>query len=212
MQHFAGILLAGGRSKRMGTDKALLPLPGYNQISFLQHLTRVMLGVCEELVLVTRDVQQADTYARYVSSSVRLVVDEVPDNGPLMGIYSGLRVIEASHVFVCAIDTPLLQSSLLTFLLTQCCDDTLVIPVVDDRPQVLLALYPRVLLPLIEERLQAGRRDPRSLLDVAAIRYIPEEQLRVVDPDLRSFLNVNTPEDLYALRSMLGVSNDDMLL
>ena len=106
----------------------------------------------------------------------------------------------------------LLQSSLLTFLLTQCCDDTLVIPVVDDRPQVLLALYPRVLLPLIEERLQAGRRDPRSLLDVAAIRYIPEEQLRVVDPDLRSFLNVNTPEDLYALRSMLGVSNDDMLL
>jgi molybdenum cofactor guanylyltransferase len=212
MQQVTGLLLAGGRSKRMGTDKALLPFPYSSQISFLQHLTQVMLGACKELVLVTRDVQQADTYVRYVSSLVRIVVDEIPDNGPLMGIYSGLRVVEASHAFVCAIDTPLLQPSLLTFLLTQCCDDTLVVPVVDDRPQVLLALYPRVLLPLIEERLQAGRRDPRSLLDVAAIRYIPEEQLRVVDPDLRSFLNVNTPEDLHTLRSMLGVSNDDMLL
>jgi molybdopterin-guanine dinucleotide biosynthesis protein A len=58
------------------------------------------------------------------------------------------------------------------------------------------------LLSLIAERLQAGRRDPRSLLEVAATRYIPEEKLRQVDPDLRSFLNVNTPEELNTLRSM----------
>jgi molybdopterin-guanine dinucleotide biosynthesis protein A len=188
----------------MGTDKALLPLPGSrSQISFLQHLIQVMFGECEELVLVTRDTQQADTYAPYVVSSVRIVIDEVPDTGPLMGIYSGLRVIEASHAFVCAVDTPLLQPALLTFLLTQCCADTLVVPVVDGLPQVLLALYPRALLSLIEERLQAGRRDPRSLLEVAATRYIPEEQLRQVDPCLYSFLNVNTPEDVHTLRSIL---------
>ena len=128
MQHVAGILLAGGRSKRMGTDKALLALPGSSQVSFLQHLTQVMLGECEELVLVTRDRLQADTYARYVSSSVRVVIDEVPECGPLMGIYTGLRVVQASHAFVCAVDTPLLQPSLLTFLLGQCCDDGLVVP------------------------------------------------------------------------------------
>ena len=241
MQHVAGILLAGGRSKRMGTDKALLPFPGNSQISFLQHLTQVMLGECEELVLVTRDMLQADIYARYVSSSIRIVVDEVPDCGPLMGIYSGLRVVEAARAFVCAVDTPLLQPSLLRFLLAQigqaqgtvttegvdgqvqetvstegvggqvqgtvpteeCCDDTLVVPVVGGIPQVLLAVYPRALLSLIEERLRAGRRDPRSLLEVAATRYIPEEQLRLVDPHLRSFLNVNTPEDLNTLCSLL---------
>lgn len=186
----------------MGTDKALLALPGPSQVSFLQHLTEVMLGECEELVLVTRDSLQADTYARHVSSSVRVVIDEVPDCGPLMGIYTGLRVVQASHAFVCAVDTPLLQSSLVTFLLGQCCADSLVVPVVDGLPQVLLALYPRALLALIEERLLAGRRDPRSLLEVAATRYIPEVQLRQVDPDLRSFLNVNTPEELNTLRSM----------
>jgi molybdopterin-guanine dinucleotide biosynthesis protein A len=212
----------------MGTDKALLPLPGSSQVSFLQHLTQVMLGECGELVLVTRDRLQADVYARYVSSSVRIVVDEVPDCGPLMGICSGLRVVEAACAFVCAVDTPLLQASLLRFLLAQtgqaqgtvptedvgrqaqgtfptgeCCDDTLVIPVVGGLPQVLLAVYPRALLSLVEERLRAGRRDPRSLLEVAAVRYIPEERLRLVDPHLRSFLNVNTPEDLNTLRLLL---------
>jgi molybdopterin-guanine dinucleotide biosynthesis protein A len=187
----------------MGTDKALLALPGSEQVSFLQHLTEVILGACEELVLVTRDGRQADSYARYVSSSVRVVVDEVPDCGPLMGIYTGLRVVQASYAFVCAVDTPLLQPSLLTFLLAQCCADTLVVPVVGGLPQVLLALYPRALLGVIEERLRAGRRDPRSLLEVAATRYISEEQLREVDPDLRSFLNVNTPEELNVLRAML---------
>ncbi len=225
----------------MGTDKALLPLPGSSQVSFLQHLTQVMLGECGELVLVTRDTLQADIYARYVSSSVRIVVDEVPDCGPLMGIYSGLRVVEAARAFVCAVDAPLLQASLLRFLLAQtgqaqgtvptedvgrqaqgtvpmegvggqaqgtvptgeCCDDTLVVPVVGGLSQVLLAVYPRALLSLVEERLRAGRRDPRSLLEVAATRYIPEERLRLVDPQLRSFLNVNTPEDLNTLRSLL---------
>jgi molybdenum cofactor guanylyltransferase len=232
MQHVAGILLAGGRSKRMGTDKALLPLPGTSQVSFLQHLTQVMLAECEELVLVTRDRLQADLYARYVSSSVRVVVDEVPDCGPLMGICSGLRVVQAARAFVCAVDTPLLQASLIRFLLAQTgqaqgtvptgerggqaqgtvprgesCDDELVVPVVGGLPQVLLAVYPRALLSLVEERLRVGRQDLRSLLEVAAVRYVSEEQLRLVDPHLRSFLNVNTPEDLNTLHSLLEMDD-----
>jgi molybdenum cofactor guanylyltransferase len=203
MQSIAGILLAGGRSKRLGTDKALLPLPGPNPISFLQHLTQVMLPLCDDFVLVTRDRRQADAYSRYVSPSVCIVTDEVPDTGPLMGLYCGLRAAQAAYAFVCAVDTPLLQPALLAFLLDQCRDNMSIIPVVNGLPQVLLAVYPRALRPLIEERLQAGRHDPRSLLEVAAIRYIPEEQLRHVDPDLRSFLNVNTPAELDMLHSIM---------
>ena len=75
-------------------------------------------------------------------------------------------------------------------------------------PQVLLAVYPKCVLPLIEQRIHEGRRDPRSLLapqppqgvlldDVVAprVRYIEEAQLREVDPQLRSFMNINTPEE-----------------
>jgi molybdopterin-guanine dinucleotide biosynthesis protein A len=212
VQRIAGILLAGGRSKRMGTDKALLPLPGSIQISFLQHLTQIMIHACDEVLLVARDKQQADSYACSIPPSVRIITDDVCDTGPLMGLYCGLRAATASHAFVCAVDTPLLQPALLAFLLAQCrtasndstgLPDAPIIPIIDGVPQVLLAIYPRALLPQIAERLQAGRRDPRSLLNVVAPRYILEEQLRCSDPDLRSFLNVNTPEELNTLRSLL---------
>ena len=71
----------------------------------------------------------------------------------------------------------------------------MLVPIVNAIPQVLFAVYPRAILPLIEERLQAGRRDPRSLLDIASVDYIDEAQLRGIDPQLRSFVNMNTPED-----------------
>jgi molybdopterin-guanine dinucleotide biosynthesis protein A len=71
---------------------------------------------------------------------------------------------------------------------------------VNDVPQVLLAMYPRSILPFIEERIRQGRRDPRSLLEIAPLQYISEDRLRQVDPYLRSFIGVNTPEELEGLR------------
>ena len=66
---------------------------------------------------------------------------------------------------------------------------------VDGVPQVLLAVYPRAVLPVLEALLYAGRRDLRALLEVAPVRYIEEAQLRAIDPTLRSFVNVNTPAE-----------------
>ena len=113
-----------------------------------------------------------------------------------MGLASGLQAIQSSHALVTAVDMPFLQSALITFLLSQPLDDRLLVPLVNVTPQVLLAVYPRTVLPLIEERLLAGRRDPRSLLEVAPVRYLEETILRQVDPDLRSFININTPGEL----------------
>jgi molybdopterin-guanine dinucleotide biosynthesis protein A len=76
----------------------------------------------------------------------------------------------------------------------------MLVPLANDVPQVLLALYPHSILPFIEERIRQGRRDPRSLLEIAPVQYISEEQLRQVDPHLRSFINVNTPGELEELR------------
>jgi molybdopterin-guanine dinucleotide biosynthesis protein A len=113
-----------------------------------------------------------------------------------MGLASGLRAMQSSHALITAVDAPFLQPALLAFLLSQPLDDRLLVPLVNAIPQVLLAIYPRAVLPLIELRLREGRRDPRSLLDVVPTRYIEEEQLRQVDPHLRSFLNINTPDEL----------------
>jgi len=177
----------------MGRDKALLPLPGAEGMTFASHLASLLAPLCSDVVLVARDITHAD---KCVVAGVRVVADRIPGIGPLMGLYSGLCAIKSSHALVAAVDMPLLQPAVVSFLLSQPLDEALLVPVVDDIPQVLLAVYPRTILPLIEELLRAGRRDPRSLLDVAAVRYIAEAQLRVLDPQLRSFINVNTPEDL----------------
>jgi molybdopterin-guanine dinucleotide biosynthesis protein A len=176
----------------MGRNKALLPVPGSESKSFVEHLSGVLAAFCSEVVLVARDAEQA---ADYACAGVRILTDEVPDVGPLMGLYSGLRVITASHALVIAVDMPFVQPDMVRLLLTQPLDDALLVPVVDGFPQVLCAVYPRNILSTIENRLHAGRRDPRSLLEVMRVRTIDEMQLRAVDPQLRSFVNVNTPDE-----------------
>jgi molybdopterin-guanine dinucleotide biosynthesis protein A len=188
----AAIILVGGRSRRMGRDKAFLPLPGNNGITFVQHLASLLTSQCSQVILVARDALQA---ADYMLPGVRIITDRISDIGPLMGIYSGLSAVHSSHALVTAVDMPFLQPDVVTFLLSQPLDDALLVPVVNDIPQVLLAVYPRSILPEVEDRLQAGRRDPRSLLDVAKVRYIAEAQLRKVDPQLHSFVNINTSEE-----------------
>lgn len=193
MSTVAGIILAGGRSRRMGRDKALLPLPGDNQSTFISHQAALLAAFCDEVVLVARNEEQA---AHCVLPGVTVVIDQVPEVGPLMGLYSGLRSMQATHALAVAVDMPFVQPALIAFLLSFPRDDALLVPVVDDVPQVLLSVYPRSLLPTIETCLHAGERGPRALLKAARVRYIEEEQLRQVDPQLRSFVNLNTPQDL----------------
>jgi molybdenum cofactor guanylyltransferase len=201
MYSAAGIILAGGHSKRMGQDKALLPCPGNEQISFVEQLATLLLSACSEAILVARDASQATVYARYVPSPARIVTDKIPDTGPLMGLYSGLCAIQSSHALVTAVDTPFLQASVISYLLSKALDEQLLIPIVNDLPQVLLAVYPQTILTIIEEQLHAGRRDPRALLQVAKVHFINEEQLRPVDPQLRSFVNINTPEEFASSKT-----------
>lgn len=200
MKNSASIILAGGRSTRMGNNKAFLPLPGKVRLTFVEQLVSTLALLCSETILVARDAADA---ANYVLPGVHVVTDKVPDQGPLMGLYSGLRAIHAQRALVVAVDMPFILPALVAFLLSQPQSDSLLVPLVNNVPQVLLALYPRTILPLIEQLLQQGRHDPRSLLDVAPVQYIEETQLRSVDPDLRSFININTPEELHAQKDPL---------
>jgi molybdenum cofactor guanylyltransferase len=192
----SGIILAGGRSRRMGQNKALLPHPANQSITFVEHLTSILSPLCTEVLIVARDEAHA---TGFMLPGVRVVFDLLPDCGPLMGLYTGLKAMKTQHALVTAVDMPFVQPALLSFFLSQLPADAMLMPVVNDVPQVLLALYPRSILPFIEERIHQGRRDPRSLLEIAPVQYIQEEQLRQVDPHLRSFIGVNTPEKLQGL-------------
>ena len=208
----------------MGSDKALLALPesinrgttkdvainrlttdslSTGRLTFVEYLTDLLAQCCNEVIIVARDETQTAQLANIplISSTVeaRVIHDLIPDSGPLMGLYTGLSAIRHTHALVTAVDMPLIQPALVTFLLSLPRTDALLVPRVQDAPQVLLALYPRSILSIIKERLEAGRRDPRSLLDVVPVRYIEEEQLRMADLELHSFVNVNTMEEYRAL-------------
>lgn len=197
----AGIILAGGRSRRMGTDKALLPTPAQTSRTFVEHLAGLLSAHCTEVLLVARDETSSQQYSSISPQQPwRLVYDQLPDQGPLMGLASGLRATTASHALVVAVDLPFVQPALLAWLGDFPLTDELIVPRVQGIPQVLLARYPRAILPTVESCLRDGRRDPRALLERAPVRFLEEEQLREVDPELRSFVNVNTPEDFATIR------------
>jgi molybdenum cofactor guanylyltransferase len=190
----SGIILVGGSSSRMGTNKALLPLPGNQSITFVEYLVSSLQACCFETLIVARDQDHARDYD---FPNVRVTFDETPGIGPLMGLYSGLSAIQTTHALVVAVDLPYVQPALLSFLLSQSLPaNTLLVPLVHNIPQVLLSIYPRAILPLVKEQLLEGRRNVRSLLQVAPVQYIEEGQLLQIDPQLQSFMNVNTPEDL----------------
>lgn len=196
----AGIILVGGRSRRMGTNKALLPAPGSTSHTFVEQLAEMLTAICPEVLLVARDASSGQEYTA-LSAHCRIVHDQKPDQGPLMGLASGLHATTCSHALVVAVDLPWVQPALLAWLSNYPLTDELLIPRVQGIPQVLLARYPRAILPTIEACLNVGRRDPKALLDRVPVRFLEEAQLRVADPDLRSFINVNTPEDLAQARA-----------
>lgn len=191
----ACIILAGGRSSRMGRDKALLPVTNTSHRTFLTHLATTLSPLCDELLLVARDEEQAARYRAVADvATFGIITDKVPDYGPLMGIYSGLSAIQSARALIVAVDMPFAQPALVSMLLVRASTEAMTVPVVNAVPQVLFAVYPRSLLPRIETNIAQGRRDPRSLLTTVPVQYIDEAQLRAVDPQLRSFININTPE------------------
>jgi molybdenum cofactor guanylyltransferase len=180
----------------MGRDKALLPLPGSGQETFLEHIVTVLTPLCHEVMLVARDDAQAAAYAQLVPAHVRIVTDRIPDSGPLMGLYSGLSAIQSSHALVMAVDMPFIQPGLVSFLLAQPLDEAIILPIVQENPQVMLAVYPRSILPIVEKCLEDRMRGPRALLQKVPVCYVEEARLREIDPQLRSFVNINRPEEL----------------
>jgi len=204
----AGIILVGGYSRRMGQDKALLSAPGEISLTFVEYLATRLSEICTEVLLVARDEKSSKEYLPLLKGqSWRVVYDQIPAHGPLMGLYSGLQVLSSSHALVLAVDMPFVQPALLAWLNAFPLTDELLIPCVQGIPQVLLARFPRSLLPTIAECLRNGRRDLRALLEIAPTHFLEEEELRQIDPELRSFINVNTREDFHRAFSS-GSSGD----
>ncbi len=211
--HSLGIILAGGGSRRMqlpaGVGKAAVEVAGR---PLLAHVCDAVRPAVDRLVVVAAPDQPLPTVAG-IDAVIR---DSRPGAGPLAGVADALRAAGPDDVaaFVASCDVPLLKTAVVRLLLACVAEPGVAwaVPWVADHPQVLVSALRGSLLPEIEAHLAAGRRDPRGLIDrlrstasdpIARVRLVGAAELEAVDPDLESFADIDTPDDLARIATRL---------
>ena len=181
-------ILAGGESRRMGTDKSQLLIQ--NQ-TFTERIAETLRSMTSSITLVG---------ARQQSSKFPSVADVYPRWGALGGLHAALTACQSEWAIVVACDLPFVTAELFDCLISWRAEHDAVIPLQpDDRPQPLAAVYRT--LPCREratELIQLGRRRPLDLLELVNTRWVPFSELTNLDQAEKFFVNINTPEDYQA--------------
>jgi molybdopterin-guanine dinucleotide biosynthesis protein A len=185
----SGVILAGGLASRFsGTEKALIQVGGKRIIESIYSLFRNLFG---EILLVTNHPEI------YLDWDLEIVTDMFPWRSSLTGLHAGLFHANSHHAFVTACDTPFLKKELIQFLLGQIDSRTdVVVPETANGVESLCAIYSKACLKPIEAHLNEGRLQIKQFYPKVRVKSIPEKRLRRLDPELLSFFNINTPQDL----------------
>lgn len=201
----AAIVLAGGRSRRMGQSKAWLPIDGE---AFLQRIVRTLGPVAGELIVVAADGQDLPV----LPADVLVVRDRIADAGPLVGLETGWHSLRTQPrlVFVCGCDTPLLKPEFVSAVARACADREAAVPVADGFRHPLAACYAFDVLPRLSAGIAAGERQLQAFLERLSVFELQAEEFSTVDPDRQSLINMNTPEDWAAWQdSITSAARDD---
>jgi molybdopterin-guanine dinucleotide biosynthesis protein A len=202
--HVAGVVLAGGRARRLdGRDKAHLMLGDDPADHPLSRILATFEGRFDERVLVAAPGDES-AWGRD-AGAFRITADRMPDCGPLGGIDAALSVVRSESAFVCGCDMPWLSGPLIDHLIARKRTGRLLVPLHEGRPEPLHAIYPLSCGAEIERALRDGVRMMRDFFQRVAVDYIPEEELRNIPGASRSFMNINTPDDLRRARESRDV-------
>jgi molybdopterin-guanine dinucleotide biosynthesis protein A len=190
-------ILAGGKSTRMGRDKAFLEVGG----------KMVVERVIERVQPLTDDLfVNTNTPTHYEQFRLRMEKDVYPGKAALGGIFTAIHAARHPHVLVVACDMPFLNSGLLKYLADMAPIADVVIPLVSPpQPETLHAVYSKACLPVIEPRLRANRLRIIGFFDDVSVHYIERQEVTRFDPQFRSFINLNTPDDLDKARHLAGI-------
>lgn len=193
-----GVMLAGGKSRRMGRDKRLLELEG---ATLFARALSVLDDLFPEVLIAV-----ADALPEGVEVGHRVVTDLIPACAALGGVYTGLSLATHPRVFVAACDMPLLSATVIRAMVERDPRADVVMAQLAHGLQPMHAVYSKRCLPRFEAMAREGNL---KIQDVAQqegllIRIVPEEELRAMDSHVLSFLNINTPADLELARKLLA--------
>lgn len=195
-------ILAGGLSRRMGADKSSVVLGGRPLISWVLDHART---VSQDVLVVCRSLEQALAWrAEPALAGVRLVVDQVPDRGPLGGVVTALIETRGTHVLVLAVDAPFAVPAVTRRLIDLGPRAPVIVPRWDGQLHPLHALYARdACRAHLQAELNRGHLKLVRAIDALQPHVVSEAELRALDPEGRSFFNLNSPEDLAQARRLM---------
>jgi molybdopterin-guanine dinucleotide biosynthesis protein A len=201
MHELSLLILAGGKSSRMGLDKAWLVRDGRPLVVRLVDRLHPLVA---EVIVSTNRPRDFDAWLPALPLPSRTVADRHPDVGPLAGLHAGLTSAACDLVVTLATDMPFVSPALIGYLAGLAPGVDAVVPQLPDGEtgelefEPLHAIYRKSCLPAIERCLAAGQRRVVSFYPQVRLRAVPPEEIRRHDPFLRSFINVNTPQEWLA--------------
>ncbi len=179
-------ILAGGQSKRFGEDKLLFKI---GSLKVIEYVLKAASEVCPSVYIVTKNRR------KFEDLKVPVIEDLLPDQTPLVGLYTALKHTQEDKILLLGADIPLIKPEVLQLLFEKF-EEPITLFSINGKLQPLVGIYSKALYPIVEEHLKIGKRSFLSLLRSLRYKVLKENTLREVDPELCSLINMNTKEDL----------------
>lgn len=193
------LILAGGRSRRMGQDKATTLLAGE---TLLNRVAQRIGPLFSELLISVREPYPHLAYPQ--------IIDQAASQGPMVGVVTALRQITTTWLFVIACDMPFVSSHLIQAMADHRQQQEVIASKIAGVLQPLLALYSTSCLPRMEQQLEQGNRSLQQLVQQAKRTVMDESECRQYDPDLLSWIDLDTPKAIGCAENMLQIGLKDM--
>ena len=185
-----GIILSGGKSLRMGENKAFIEIEG---VPIIQRIYTLFKELFHEVIIVTN---QIELFKKFDS---KIYSDLLPNKGALGGLYTGLFFSNFHYSFCVACDMPFLNKSLVQYLIKRIGDEDVIVPRTKDGLQPLHAIYSKNCLDPIKEIIEQGKFKIIDIYHRVQVNIIEEADFISLDPFRESFINVNTPKELLSI-------------
>lgn len=201
--NMTGVLVAGGKSRRMGRDKRLLELGGQ---TLLQRSLSVLQSLFDEVLIAL-----AEPLPQLTGQGYRVVTDLIPNCATLGGLYTGLSSASHPRIFAVGCDMPFLNPAVIRRLAERGAQVDVAMPTLATGLQPMHAVYSKACLPHLERMAKAQELKVQGLSEVPdlTVRLVSEKDFLDVDPQLLSFFNINTPADLEFARKLLAGSGSE---
>jgi molybdopterin-guanine dinucleotide biosynthesis protein A len=191
----SALILAGGRGSRLGyQEKALIDINGKPLISLV---IKSLEKVVDEIIISVRDEAQGKHLKR-IFPDLLFAYDEYENTGPLAGILSGLSICRNDYCFIAACDMPFINADVIDLLFSKCNDHDAAIPRRNDGfIEPLHAVYKTsTMITETEKALQNNENTILAPISRLNVNFVPLEEISKIDHDLRTFMNINTYEDI----------------